>query len=85
MHDNRLHRCAHRVHQVRHGPNARPAYGSTQDATARRLQSLDVDGVLTSVGSTNFDSRSFRLNDEANRDMLNADFGRLQHEVFNSD
>ena len=25
-----------------------------------------VDGLLVSVGSTNFDNRSFRLNDEAN-------------------
>ena len=31
-----------------------------------------VDGVWTSIGSMNFDNRSFRLNDEANLNCLNA-------------
>ena len=42
MRDNRHHRYAHRVHHVRHGRDARPAYGPTQDATARRLQSIAI-------------------------------------------
>lgn len=33
-----------------------------------------VDELWSSVGSTNFDSRSFRLNDEANLNILDADF-----------
>ncbi|QJW83603.1 cardiolipin synthase B [Ramlibacter terrae] len=44
-----------------------------------------VDGVFSSVGSTNFDNRSFRLNDEANLNVLNADFGRVQAQVFERD
>ncbi len=44
-----------------------------------------VDGLLVSVGSTNFDSRSFRLNDEANLNIYDADFARRQIEIFNAD
>ena len=33
-----------------------------------------VDGLLVSVGSTNFDNRSFRLNDEANLNIYDAAF-----------
>lgn len=33
-----------------------------------------VDGIWSSVGSTNFDNRSFRLNDEANLNVHAADF-----------
>jgi cardiolipin synthase len=37
-----------------------------------------VDGVWVSVGSCNFDNRSFRLNDEANLNAYDADLaGRL--------
>jgi cardiolipin synthase len=32
-----------------------------------------VDDLWVSVGSTNFDSRSFRLNDEANLNVLDPD------------
>jgi len=44
-----------------------------------------VDGVWMSVGSTNFDSRSFRLNDEANLNIYDQDFARRQTEIFESD
>jgi cardiolipin synthase len=44
-----------------------------------------VDGLWTSVGSTNFDSRSFSVNDEANLDVLHAGFAREQIEVFRRD
>ena len=44
-----------------------------------------VDGLLTSVGSTNFDNRSFRLNDEATLNILDARFARQQTETFNAD
>ena len=33
-----------------------------------------VDDLWASVGSTNFDNRSFRLNDEANLNILDAEF-----------
>ncbi|HET7525922.1 MAG TPA: cardiolipin synthase [Burkholderiaceae bacterium] len=46
---------------------------------------LVVDGLLVSAGSTNFDNRSFRLNDEANLNVLNAPFARQQIEVFQRD
>jgi cardiolipin synthase len=46
---------------------------------------LVVDGLWTSVGSTNFDSRSFRLNDEANLNVLDAAFARRQQRDFEAD
>jgi cardiolipin synthase len=44
-----------------------------------------VDDLWVSVGSTNFDNRSFRLNDEANLNVFDADFARRQSEVFEND
>ena len=44
-----------------------------------------VDGTWTSVGSANFDNRSFRLNDEANLNVLDAGFGAAQVAVFEAD
>ena len=44
-----------------------------------------VDDLLVSVGSTNFDNRSFRLNDEANLNVLNKDFAMEQVKIFNAD
>ena len=44
-----------------------------------------VDDRWTTVGSTNFDNRSFRLNDEANLNVLDPDFARGQAEVFERD
>ena len=44
-----------------------------------------VDRLLVSVGSTNFDNRSFRLNDEANLNVLSADFAQRQIDVFEQD
>jgi cardiolipin synthase len=46
---------------------------------------LVVDGLWTSVGSTNFDSRSFRLNDEANLNVYDREFARRQREDFEDD
>ena len=44
-----------------------------------------VDDLWTSVGSTNFDNRSFRLNDEANLNILDADFAGGQVRQFEAD
>ena len=44
-----------------------------------------VDGLLTSVGSTNFDNRSFRLNDEATLNIIDAEFARAQTAAFEAD
>ena len=46
---------------------------------------LIVDSLMVSVGSTNFDTRSFRLNDEANLNIYAADFAHRQVEVFKAD
>ena len=44
-----------------------------------------VDGYMTSVGSTNFDNRSFRLNDEANLNVYDTAFAARQTAVFEDD
>jgi cardiolipin synthase len=44
-----------------------------------------VDGLMTSVGSTNFDVRSFRLNDEANLNIYDKAFAERQTRVFEAD
>jgi len=44
-----------------------------------------VDKLWTSVGSTNFDNRSFRLNDEANLNVLDAEFAHEQIRLFEAD
>ncbi|MDM0066012.1 phospholipase D-like domain-containing protein [Variovorax sp. J31P207] len=44
-----------------------------------------VDGLLVSVGSTNFDNRSFRLNDEANLNIYDEDFAAAQTAQFEAD
>lgn len=44
-----------------------------------------VDQLLVSVGSTNFDNRSFRLNDEANLNVFDAAFAQRQTQVFEDD
>jgi cardiolipin synthase A/B len=44
-----------------------------------------VDEVWTSVGSTNFDNRSFRLNDEANLNVFDAAFAQAQARMFEED
>jgi cardiolipin synthase len=44
-----------------------------------------VDDLWVSVGSTNFDNRSFAVNDEANLNVYDAQFARRQAEVFRQD
>ena len=44
-----------------------------------------VDGLLVSVGSTNFDNRSFRLNDEANLNIYDEGFAAQETRVFEAD
>ncbi len=46
---------------------------------------LVVDGIWSSVGSTNFDNRSFRLNDEANLNVYSRAFAERQLALFNND
>jgi cardiolipin synthase len=44
-----------------------------------------VDDCWTTVGSTNFDNRSFRLNDEANLNLLDEPVARVQMGKFDED
>ncbi len=53
--------------------------------TMFHVKVMVVDSVWTSVGSTNFDPRSFSLNDEANLNVLDAGFARRQEEIFEED
>lgn len=44
-----------------------------------------VDDTFVSVGSTNFDERSFHLNDEANLNVIDAEFAKRQMTNFERD
>jgi cardiolipin synthase A/B len=46
---------------------------------------LIVDDLWTSIGSSNMDGRSFRINDEANLNILDKDFAAKQTEIFEAD
>lgn len=46
---------------------------------------LVVDDLWTSVGSTNFDNRSFKLNDEANLNVLDGDLALRERATFERD
>jgi len=53
--------------------------------TMFHCKTLIADGLLVSVGSTNFDNRSFRLNDEANLNIYDAGFAKEVTRVFEAD
>ncbi len=53
--------------------------------TMFHCKTLIVDGLLVSVGSTNFDNRSFRLNDEANLNVYDPAFAEAATRVFEAD
>jgi cardiolipin synthase len=53
--------------------------------TMYHCKALVVDDYFVSVGSTNFDPRSFGLNNEANLNLFDADFARRQVEIFHAD
>jgi len=44
-----------------------------------------VDDLWVSVGSTNFDTRSFSVNDEANLNVYDRDFAAVQVRIFDED
>jgi cardiolipin synthase len=44
-----------------------------------------ADGIWTTVGSTNFDNRSFRLNDEVNLNVYDRNFANEQIKIFEDD
>ena len=53
--------------------------------TMYHVKALVVDALMVSVGSTNFDNRSFSLNDEANLNVLDPAFAAEQVEIFDDD
>ncbi len=57
------------------------AYGPTM----YHCKVMIVDRRMVSVGSTNFDNRSFRLNDEANLNVYDEAFAHRQTVVFEQD
>jgi cardiolipin synthase len=48
-------------------------------------KALIVDSLLVSVGSTNIDNRSFRLNDEANLNVYDQEAAAQMTKVFEGD
>lgn len=53
--------------------------------TMFHVKVIVVDGLLSSVGSTNIDDRSFRLNDEANLNIYDRTFAARQIAIFETD
>jgi cardiolipin synthase A/B len=55
------------------------------EPTMLHVKLLVVDREMVSVGSTNFDIRSLRLNDEASLNVYDRSFGERMTEVFAAD
>jgi cardiolipin synthase len=55
------------------------------EPTMMHAKLLVIDRAFVSVGSTNFDVRSFRLNDEASLNLYNRDFAGEMTAVFERD
>jgi len=53
--------------------------------TMMHCKVLVIDGVWSSVGSSNFDDRSFRLNDEANLNVFSEELARGQIRLIDAD
>ena len=55
------------------------------EPTMYHCKVMIVDDVWVTVGSANFDNRSFRLNDEANLNVYSAEFAAIQTRIFDED
>jgi cardiolipin synthase A/B len=55
------------------------------EPTMLHCKMLIFDHYMVSVGSTNFDMRSFELNDEASLNVYDAKFAQRMTEVFEDD
>jgi len=53
--------------------------------TMYHVKTLIVDNILVSVGSTNFDNRSFSINDEANLNVMDEAFAAQMSEIYEAD
>jgi cardiolipin synthase len=81
--DSWLVRRASRAHWGRLLENGGEIY--EYEPTMFHCKVLVIDGLWTSVGSTNFDSRSFSLNDEANLNVYDRTFAARQVAEFEND
>lgn len=55
------------------------------EPTMYHCKLMIIDGLWTSVGSANFDNRSFRLNDEANLNVINREMAAEETREFEDD
>jgi cardiolipin synthase len=55
------------------------------EKTMMHNKMLILDGLMVSVGSTNFDMRSFNLNDEASLNVYSPEFGSAMTRVMEQD
>ena len=55
------------------------------EPTMYHCKVMIIDDLWTSVGSANFDNRSFRLNDEANLNVLDSEFATVETRAFEED
>ena len=55
------------------------------EPTMYHCKTMIIDGLWTSVGSANFDNRSFRLNDEANLNISDREFAEGETRAFDRD
>jgi cardiolipin synthase len=53
--------------------------------TFYHVKVMTVDGVWVTVGSTNFDTRSFSTNDEANLNVYDRGFAAEEERIFERD
>ena len=53
--------------------------------TMYHVKQMIIDGLWVSIGSANLDNRSFRLNAEANLNVMDRDFAQEQIRVFEDD
>jgi cardiolipin synthase len=53
--------------------------------TMMHAKTMVVDGSWTTIGSSNFDDRSFRLNDEVNVNVYNDDVASQMETMFHAD
>lgn len=55
------------------------------EPTMYHCKVMIIDGLWTSVGSANFDNRSFRLNDEANLNVIDREIAAAETRAFDHD
>lgn len=53
--------------------------------TMMHAKTMVVDGIWTTIGSSNFDDRSFRLNDEVNVNIFDAEIAARMEQMFFED